>query len=37
MNIDNNFIILTLIIGLCIGYNHMKSQYDVLNSKLNSL
>ncbi len=37
MNIDNNFIILTLIIGICIGYNHMKSQYDVLNNKLNTL
>jgi hypothetical protein len=37
MNIDNSFIILVLMGAMAIGYNHMKSQYDIISNKLDSL
>lgn len=37
MNIDNNIIIILLIGSMVLGYNHMKTQYDNLHDKIETV
>lgn len=37
MIVDNNIILVMLMIGIGVGYNHMKTQYDNISIKLDSL